>query len=123
VRPRHAARVEHREHRQRAGHDHRGTAAGRLRLEQGGDHRPHRDLAQQWTGRKGSASTPGARVSSRRDDRGVPRGVPGQDALARAVRPPRRPGGAHGCARLPRERRGVLHHRRVLPVDGGLLTT
>ncbi len=53
LRPGDDRRRQHRQHRQRPGLDDSGTAAGRLRVQQGGDHRPTRDLAQQWTGRKG----------------------------------------------------------------------
>ena len=83
-----------------------------------------RDLAQQWTGRKGirvNALAPGFFESEMTEQYPdgyleqmmfrVPAGRKGEAKRARRRRD------------LPGQRRVVLHHRNLLPVDGGLLTT
>ena len=71
-----------------------------------------RDLAQQWTGRKGirvNAIAPGLlRV---RDDRPVPARLPGVPGPAHPGRPQGRPRRARRHRGLPRLRRRRLHHR------------
>ena len=83
-----------------------------------------RDLAQQWTGRKGirvNALAPGFFPSEMTEQ--YPDGY--LDQMMWRI-PANRTGEARrarGRAALPRQRRLVLHHRRRAPVDGGLLTT
>ena len=73
-----------------------------------------RDLAQQWTARKGirvNALAPGFFESEMTG--AVPRRLPrGAGAVPGARPAPGRPGGARGRADLPRQRRRRLRHRR-----------
>ena len=95
------------------GSDHGRAPAGRLRRQQGGDHRAHARPRAAVDGPQGhprQRARPG--LLPVRDDRAVPGRLPRADDGARPRRPPRRVGRAGRRAALPGQRRLVLRHRR-----------